>query len=434
MRPLAALTLALCASACAGTTGTIGVDLVTAPGSHLLDAVQRLRLTITEPHQVVEAMRTASGFDLALELDAGDATGALIVEGFDAAGARIACGQSPRFPVAAINAHVVVYIAPPGSIAIAPAALPGPRSEVSATAISYGAVLAGGRDPGGAPTTEIAVYNAFDHSLIAGVPLPGARAGLAMAAGAGGGVYLFGGTGPDGNPTGTLWRFDTTAAPNGSFATLADQPSHARTRQLLVPIAAERYLVTGTPALELRSGTLAERSGIPALPAAGAGVSPGDGNPTAVFAGESVLRFRGEAFDSLASPPRGDDVAATALPDGRIAVFGGADPASGHDALVIDGKTGVVTVIPGALATLRSHPALAATSRHVVIAGGTDAGGAPIATAEVLDVRSLARIATLPILPRSGGFAIALPNDQVLLGGGAPAAAALELFTPEPPP
>ena len=42
--------------------------------------------------------------------------------------------------------------------------------------------------------------------------------------------------------------------------------------------------------------------------------------------------------------------------------------------------------------------------------------------------------AVLPILPRTGTFAIALPNDQVLLAGGTPAAGELELFTPEPPP
>jgi hypothetical protein len=89
--------------------------------------------------------------------------------------------------------------------------------------------------------------------------------------------------------------------------------------------------------------------------------------------------------------------------------------------------------VPGALSTPRIRPAVATTPRHVVVAGGTDASGAPIATADVLDARTLARLATLPILARTGGFAIALPNDQVLLGGGAPAAAALELFTPEPP-
>jgi hypothetical protein len=68
------------------------------------------------------------------------------------------------------------------------------------------------------------------------------------------------------------------------------------------------------------------------------------------------------------------------------------------------------------------------------VAGGTDMSGAPIASAEVLDAQTLAPIATLPILARTGMFAIALPTDQVLLVGGTPAAAQIELFTPEPPP
>ena len=46
---------------------------------------------------------------------------------------------------------------------------------------------------------------------------------------------------------------------------------------------------------------------------------------------------------------------------------------------------------------------------------------------------TLAPVVTLPILPRSGTVAIVLPNDQVLLGGGAPASSQLELFTPDPP-
>jgi len=78
--------LALCA--CTGTTGTLQLQLVTAPDSQLLDAVERLRLTITNPRQVVESARTAGGFDLALEVDASDATGALVVEGFDADGSH----------------------------------------------------------------------------------------------------------------------------------------------------------------------------------------------------------------------------------------------------------------------------------------------------------------------------------------------------------
>lgn len=430
MKALAALALA----ACAGTTGTVRVDLVTAPDSHLLDTVQRLRLTITDPHQVVEAARTAAGFDLALELDAGNASGALILEGFDAAGALVACGQSPPFPVAALNAHIAIYVAAPRSIAIAPAQLATPRAGITAAAISYGAVLAGGAGggaDGSAPSAAIEVYNAFDHTLAEGVPLPAPRAGVAMAAGASGGVYLFGGTGEDRSPTGTLWRFDTTVAPMGAFTTLADQAGFARADQLMVPIAPEHYLITGTPALELRSGKLTARSDVGGLPPSGAPVVPGDGNPTAIFAGPALVRFRGGGFDTLPGDGRTGGTATT-LPDGRVAVLGGMPPSA--DALVIDGATGQITLVPGVLSTARRHPAVATTARHVVVAGGTDASDAPIPTADVLDATTLALIATLPIQTRGGGFAIALPDDQVLLGGGTPPAAALELFTPEPPP
>jgi len=64
MRWLAAL--ALCA--CTGTVGTIDLRLTTAPDSHVLDAVQRLRVTITNPRQVVEAGRSGSGFSIVLEV------------------------------------------------------------------------------------------------------------------------------------------------------------------------------------------------------------------------------------------------------------------------------------------------------------------------------------------------------------------------------
>lgn len=430
-----ALALALCA--CTGTVGTIQLDLATAPGSSVLDAVQKLRLTITDPRQVIEAARTAAGFDLALDLDASGVAGALIVEGFDDGGALVACGQSPRFPVAAINARIVVYMAPPRSIARAPVALRAPRSEVSGTALDYGAVLAGGRDPGGAPSAAIAIYNAYDHTLVEGIPLPAPRAGVALGTGNNGAVYLFGGSGPDGAPTGTLWRFDTTVPPNGAYATITDQAGFARTEQLIVPTSPEHFLITGTPALGLELGALAARTDIAALPAVGAAVIPGDGTPAAIFAGAQLVRFRQGAFDTLTLTPSSSgrsDAAAAALPDGKVVVIGGGEPALSRDAILIDGATGKVTVIPDVIAIPRSRPSVAATSRHLIVAGGTDMSGAPVATAEVLDGRTLAPLATLPILARTGAFAVALPTDQVLLAGGTPAAEAIELFTPDPPP
>jgi Kelch motif protein len=417
--------LALCA--CSGTTGTVEVTLVTAPGSHVLDPVQTLRLTITTPRQVAVTQRTASGFDLALELDATGANGALIVEGLDATGTLVACGQSPAFPVAAINARIVVYIAAPRSVALAPVGLGAARSEVSGTSLGYGVVLAGGRGTDGAPTSDIGVYNSYDHTFTPGVAMPAARAGVAMAAASTGAVYLFGGSGPDGSPTGTLWRFDTTVAPSGAFTAITEHPELARTAQLMVLVPSVDYVITGTPALSFDGATLAARADLASLPAAGAGAT----TPSAVFVGDQLLRDHKGAIDVLPGDGRARAAAAT-LPNNRIVVLGGGEPLS-HDALSIDAENGTVTVVPGVLQTGRASPAIAVTSRYVVVAGGTDAAGAPIPTAELLDATTLASIATLPIAARSGSFAVALPTDQVLIAGGTPASADVELFTPEPP-
>jgi hypothetical protein len=426
VRGLAAL--ALCA--CTGAVGTVQVELTGAPGAQVLDGVERLRLTLTDTDQVIEAVRTGSGFDLVLEFDASERAGALIIEGFDAAGTLVTCGQSPRFPISAIDARVVVYLAAPRTIGIAPDAMSAARSEVAAAPLSYGAVLAGGRDSAGAPTTSIAVYNAYDHTLVDGVALPGPRAGLAITATASGQVFLFGGTAADGNPTGTLWRFDTTVAPNGAAFAVSEDAALARTGQRFLSIANNGYLITGMPALQLAAGVLSARSDVAALPPEAA-TSVQDGSLLAIFAGTPILRFRGGTFDTLPGDAPSDAVAAT-LPDGRVVFFGGGDPAS-RDAVVVDSAAGTVRVITDALMTARSLPVIAATARHVLVAGGTDATGAPVASAELFDAVTLAPLATLPIVGRSGGFALALPNDQILLGGGAPATATLELFTPEPP-
>jgi hypothetical protein len=422
--------LALCA--CSGTTGTLTVELAVAPDSRVLDDVARLRVTLTSPRQVVEAARSSNGFDLSIEVDATSEPGALIVEGFDAGGALIACGQTPDFTVSAITARVVVYMAAPRTIALSPRSLATAVSDVSTASLVFGAVIAGGRTSAGAAATGLAIYNAYDHSLIEGLPLPDARAGLAIATNSFGAVYLFGGTGPDGNAAGTLWRFDSTAGPRGGYVTVSNNADVARSRQLMVSIGSDRFLVTGAPVLTLERGSLAQRSDIGSLPPVGAPLTLPDGTAAAVFAGDPLMLYRaGEFVPLTASAP--SDATAAALPDGRGVVIGGLDPVPQHDALVIDGETGQVTVAAGALATARSNPSVAATARHLIVAGGTDADGAPIPTAEVLDVRTLAPLATLPILARSGAFAIALANDQVLIGGGLPVSAQLELFTPEPP-
>jgi hypothetical protein len=422
--------LALCA--CSGATGTVTVELATAPDSRVLDGVTRLRVTLTTPRMVVEAARSGSGFDLSLEVDASSDNGAIIVEGLDAGGAVIAYGQTPEFTVGAITARVVVYMAAPRSIALSPRSLSDALTEVSSASLGFGAVITGGRTGAGALATGLAIYNAYDHSLVDGLPLPEARSGLAVATNAFGAVYLFGGIGPSGAASGTLWRFDTNAGPRGGYVTVSNNADVARSREAMVSVGSDRFLITGAPALMLERGTLSQRTDVGALPPVAAPLTLPDGQAAALFAGDPLLLFRAGEFTSLAASSA-TDAALAALPDGRGLVIGGLDPEPQHDALLVDGETGQITVVAGVLATARSSPSVAATRRYVIVAGGTDADGAPVATAEVLDARTLAPIVTLPVVARSGAFAIALSNDQVLIGGGSPASAQLELFTPEPP-
>lgn len=422
-------------AACDGATGTISIGLTTAPGSTVLDPVTRLRVSLTAPPTTYEVDRHGDGFDLAFDLDATSTTGAIVVEGLDATGAVVAAGESPPFPFAAINANVVIYIAAPMSIAPAPLALTPARSDVAAALLPYGVLFAGGRDAAGAASDQLAVYNAYNHSLTGGLAMPVPRSALVLGVDAFGAAFLYGGLGADGNPSATLLRFDTTVAPSGSYTMLGEQPGFARAGELAVRIAADRFLITGSPAVELTAGMLGARTEVAAL-GPGTSLTPADGLVTALFLGGTtgLIRFRQDAFDMPAGDAR-TRAAIAALPGGRFVVIGGgtADTAS-RSALIVDAETGTVTTLPDVLARGRFAPAVAATARHLVVAGGVDETGAPLDTAEILDATTLAPVATLPLTPRAGTFAFALPSEQVMIAGGSEPTDLIELFTPPPPP
>ena len=329
-------------AACAGKTGTISVSLVTAPGSTVLDPVQTLRMTVTDPQQVLTAQRTSSGFDIALDLPATGNPTRLLVDGLDGSGTVIASGASPPFPVGAIDAALVIYMAAPNGVAAAPVALPAARSELAAGPLPYGVILAGGRDAAGAAVGEVLVYNAFTHAFTTGVSLPAPRSGLALATGTVGLVYLFGGRDAANAETATEWRFDTTVAPSGAYVDYGDKAGFARADQLLVPIGNEHFLLTGAPIAELSGldGSLVMRDGAP-LPAAGATVTATDGVVTAIFAGDGgVTKFRTGAFTPLpiAEATRAG-ASVVAIPGGKVAVLCGTS-----DAVRIDAASGTADV------------------------------------------------------------------------------------------
>jgi hypothetical protein len=417
----------LALAACAGETGTIQLELTTAPGSTLLEAVQRLRITITDPRTVVEADRTESGFDVVLDVDATGAAGALIVDGFDAGGTLIASGSSPPFPVAAINARIVVYMAGPLTIGPSPVKLPVARTGVSSAPLTYGLAIAGGQDAAGTETDTIFIYNSYDHSLVQGLPMPAPRSQQTLAVGSNNAVYLFGGNGPDDVPAGTFWRFDTTVPPNGVYTELLDQPELARAGAAAVQLGVDRYVITGTPAIDLTFNALAARGDAPSLSANAAGVVV-DNQPILLFAGDPIVRLRDGSFDTLVQSIEPTATAA-ALPGGRIAFASPGDPAT-RDLVVVEAASGEASRITDALSSVRLRAAVAASPRHLVVAGGTDLAGVPVASADVFDATTLAFIATVPCAARSGASAYAFGNDQIVIIGGSPENDAIELFTP----
>jgi hypothetical protein len=102
----------------------------------------------------------------------------------------------------------------------------------------------------------------------------------------------------------------------------------------------------------------------------------------------------------------------------------------------IDAASGIADTFPAIPSELRTGCAAAATTRYLVIAGGTTTTGDLATTAEIYDAGTLALIATRPLVaPRSGATATVLPNGQILIAGGSDATGApiatLELFTPD---
>jgi hypothetical protein len=436
---------------CEGATGTLAVELTEAPGSGTLANLARIRLTLTEPRTVVEAAR---GEPLALEVDADGGAGEIFLEGFDAAGSRVAVARSGPLPIAAIDAAVTLHVAPPVSMGAARATLDPPRSAIGAAALPYGVVYAGGRSGAGTAVDSVAIYSVYAHAFLPGERLPAPRADLAIGMGGGGWAYLFGGVDTTGAATGSLWRFDTNAAPDGEYLQAQGAPTLARSGAAVARLAGERFLVTGTPPALLDGATLTIQ-GLPTPDVLGGSatttIDPADETIAVVFAGvgagaTGVVLFADDAFAEIAAPAEvlRTGHGAVALAGGVVALVGGRDASDAVLASIvrIDLTAGAavttVSTVADALATPRSGAAVAVTGDLLAVVGGTGADGTVLADVELLDRTTLARRAVLPLaVGRTGASAQTLANGQVLIVGGLDSTGApiatVELFTPELP-
>ncbi|MBK9033790.1 MAG: hypothetical protein IPL61_21410 [Myxococcales bacterium] len=448
-----ALAAAAALCGCGGLTGTIALDVVTAPGSTVLDDVVRARLTLSSPPTVVEATRGADGtFRLELEVPADGPAGQLTFEGFDAGDQRVAIGRTPNLPVAAIDADVAIYVAAPDTLAAAPVTLDPARAAVGTAAYPFGVLVAGGRDSAGVASDRVAIYNVFTHAWQAGVDLPAPRVAPTIGASALGYAYLLGGDDASGAPTGTLWRYDTTAAPAGAVVALAEQPTLARTGAPIALVRSEGFIVGGAPPLVIDgfTRTLTPATALPTLAGAATSVvvpgvgADGQGALFALFVGDGsgasgVVRIDADGATDEASAPasarrRGHGVVATA--DGRVLIIGGeVGGVPTASAIVASPASQLYVEMPDVLITPRTGAAIAAAGGVLVVAGGRDAAGVVVGTAEILDLITLAHRATVPmVVPRADAVARPLDDGQVLIVGGVDAdgrpVGTLELFTP----
>lgn len=458
----ALVALAALAGACTGQSGTIAVELVTAPDSALLDQVTTARLTLTNPRTVVESDRGQGPPALDLEVVASGQSGALIFEGFDESGALIAYGRSSEIPIAAISGSLRLYVGAPLSMAAAPDPSGEPtsmsgRTDLAVSATPAGVVIAGGRDRSGQPVADAHLYNLYEHELAelnpigwSGISDEGRpRAGM-TAVTLGAVVYLFGGEDAAGMASAAGWSFDPLQPPRGVYIPLDTDAAAPRSGASAAVLGDSEIVIAGDPLLVLSTFTR-QISPLPGAPAAfgTATTIPWQGGRAVIFAGmgngeRGALVLAGgevsalEALDAPAAWARTGH-AAPALPDGSVLVVGGEgeggllasavryDPAAMEFALLDD-----------FLMTPRRNAAVATTDAYLVIAGGEDADGQVVGNAEIVALPSLEHITQVPlVVPRTGASAVALSNGQVLLVGGADAdgepTAVIELFTPGAP-
>ncbi len=431
---LALATVAL--AACNASTGTLTLQLATAPGSTLLSSIERVELTLTNPPAVFEAERTDDGLDIAFEIEAVETDGSIYIQGFDANDATVAVGQSPPFPLGGSDGRVIIYVAPPYSILQAPVDLLPPRSLVGGSEILYGAALAGGVDADGVASTSMVIYNIYDHTVSEGEEMPVARVAPTLAANDFATIYVAGGLDENGAATSTLFRFQSNIAPRGSYSNVEAYPGLESSGERAIQLGPDTFFVTGAQPALLAASTMTPITSLADVPPTATAALTAAGEPVAVFVREGTVGFYdanatiGEV--TLPSVDTGRAIVA-GNEQGTVIVVGG----SSREAIVVSLASQSAVARADVLSVARRSPTVAATARHILVANGVDENGAVIGTADILDRATLALITTVPLDPRLGAVALPMPNDQILIAGGEypgdVANGLIELFTPPAP-
>jgi len=202
--------------------------------------------------------------------------------------------------------------------------------------------------------------------------------------------------------------------------------------------------VTGADRFDPQTGAFGSIGTV--MPRLGASAAQLDGS-VVIAGGTDVASGAPAAYVELARPDRVErfdapllaltEIALVELEDGRALSFGGRDASAAVSGEVIEIRpvgSGVNVDHPSVAAPQLATPRAGATATRladgsVIVIGGLDAAGMPVATAELYKpVRNAfsdpATFAPAMIVPRSGHKAIRLPDGSVLVVGGIDAAGA----------
>ncbi|MBT8494059.1 MAG: hypothetical protein KJO07_13475 [Deltaproteobacteria bacterium] len=434
------LPLAIVLGGCTGDVGRIDITLVTAPGDDPLASAELVRLRLSNPELEVE-QELDGRTSLSLDIEAREGLAFIEFEAEDAGGELVALGRSPVLPLSAIDFELRIFVAPPWSIREAAVAFESGRAQIAAAPLSFGAALIGGLGDNAQVTAQTLIYNAFQHDFQAGVDLPEGRAAAAALADSRGIVYVFGGTDQAGDPRPTTYRFNTNVAPGGSYSTFQATQSLARAGADLAALGPNELLIAGGPLglIDAQTGTASPLEGGEGL----SGRATSFALPDELFSTALVVGLDGAALVrerevNVLSPP------AQALRTGhqlvlsdQLAIAVGGEDDLGNllgSAVTYDPLERSFAVLADFLAEPRSGVGAAVTTRYLVVAGGRNSAAEPSTTVEVFDRTTLESVRTLAMISaRAAPNVVALGNGQVLIAGGFDAdgmpIATLELVT-----
>lgn len=217
----------------------------------------------------------------------------------------------------------------------------------------------------------------------------------------------------------------------------------------LAATGTNRFVLSGPTAAVLDGAALSETAIAPAIGVPARGATVVGASVNAFFIGDRGAASAIVKVDAAGVASELPDIAilhrtghaVVARGADLLIVGGGATAALASSIIRIDTATMATTSFDAALSPPRRDAAVAFADggRWLVVAGGIDATdggpGTVLQTADVFDAATMVKVATVPLAhARTAASATALANGQILLAGGVDATGApiaeLELFTP----